>query len=166
MDRYSYSSNQKLFALIILMGIIYKSSIMNHWSTDSLYYTLTFQKLLHIIDFSKVRTFTSAANSSYDPNESKRVSCHQVYPFTDIKLCLKLYYPKKQFSVGRSLALFKYQLHLKRYIKSKRLCFGIKLNKPTSRNSIRLIFLVKIRKKMFYNGNENSDMSAPKINPL
>ena len=36
---------KKFFGLIILMGIIYKPNVLKHWSTDSLYYTPTFQKL-------------------------------------------------------------------------------------------------------------------------
>ena len=36
---------KKFFNLIIFMGIIYKSNIVKHRFTDSLYYTPTFQKL-------------------------------------------------------------------------------------------------------------------------
>ena len=44
--------------------------------------------------------------------------------------------------------------------KNKIVCFGIKLYKLTSSNSITLNFSVNSRKKMFHNGNENSDISA------
>ena len=85
------------------------------------------QKILH---------FNSKANSSYDPNDRRRGYCHQVCPFTDTKLCRKLYFPKKQLSVGKSLALFKCQLHFKQYIATKREGFGIKLYKLASSYAI------------------------------
>ena len=80
---------------------------------------------------------------------------------TDMKFCRILYYPKKQLNVGKSLALLKCQLHFKQYIKTKRVCFGIKLYKLTSSNDTTLNFSVNSRKRMFHNGDENSDMSAP-----
>ena len=75
--------------------------------------------------------FNGKANSSYDPNDGRRGCCHQVCFFTYLKLCRKLFYPKKQLSVGKSLELFKCQFHFKQYIKTKRVCFGIKLYKLT-----------------------------------
>ena len=39
------------------MGIIYKPNIPKHLPTDSLYYTATFQKLWHAIDFIYFRSF-------------------------------------------------------------------------------------------------------------
>ena len=110
--------------------------------------------------------FNGKANSSYDPNDRKRGCCYQVCLFTDMKLCHKLYYPKKQLSVGKSLALFKCQLHFKQYIKTKRVCFEIKLYKLTSSNDRTLNFSVKIKKRIFHNGNGNSDMSAPERTPF
>ena len=113
------------------MGIIYTPIILKHWFTDSLHDTQTFQKLWHVC------------------------------LFTDMNLCRKLYYPKKQLSVGKSLVLFKCQLHFKQYIKTKRVCFGIKLYKLTLSNGIILVFSLNSRKRMFHNGNGNSDVSAP-----
>ena len=113
------------------MGIIYTPNILKHWFTDSLHDTQTFQKLWHVC------------------------------LFTDMNLCRKLYYPKKQLSVGKSLVLLKCQLRFKQYIKTKRVCFGIKLYKLTSSNGTTLNFSVNSRKRMFHNGDENSDMSAP-----
>ena len=83
------------------------------------------------------------------------------FTFLYMKLCHKLYYPKKQLSVGKSFALLKCQLHFKQYIKTKRVCFGIKRYKLTSSNGTTLSFSVNSRKRMFHNGDENSDMSAP-----
>ena len=60
--------------------------------------------------------------------------------FTDMKHCCKLYYPKKQLSVGKTLVLFKCQLHFKQYIKTKRVCFGKKIYKLTSSNGETLNF--------------------------
>ena len=111
-----------------------------------------FQEFLH---------FSGKENSSYDPNDWKRGCCHQVCIFAGMKLCHKLYYPKKQLSVGKSLALFKCQLHFKQYMKTKRVCFGIELYKRISSNAITLHFSVNSRKMMFHNGDENSDMSGP-----
>ena len=110
--------------------------------------------------------FNGKANSSYDPNDRKRVCCYQVCLFTDMKLCHQLYYPKKQLNVGISLALFKCQLHFKQYIKTKRVCFEIKLYKLTSSNDRTLNFSVKIKKRIFHNGDGNSDMSAPERTPF
>ena len=48
---------------------------------------------------------------------------------------------------------------------NKRVCFGIKLYKFTSPNGTTLNFSVNSRKRMFNNGNENSDMWAPYMTP-
>ena len=96
--------------------------------------------------------FNCKANSSYDPNDGKRGCVHPVCLFTDMKLCRKLYYPKKQLSVCKSLALFKCQLHFKQYIKTKRVCFGMKLYKFTSSNCTTLNFSVNSRKGCFIMG--------------
>ena len=85
------------------------------------------------------------ANPIYDPNYRRKGCCHHIYPISDMKLCRKLYHPKKQLSVGKSLALFKCQLHFKQYIKTKRVCFRIKIYKLTSSNSITLNFSVNSR---------------------
>ena len=92
--------------------------------------------------------------------KAKSGCCHHVCLFTDMKLCLKLYYPKKQLSVGKSPVLFKCQLHFKQYIKTEIVCFGIKLYELTSSNGTTLNFSVDSRKRIFHNGDENSDMSA------
>ena len=68
--------------------------------------------------------------------------CHQVCLFTDMKLCYKHYHPKKQLGVGKSLVLFKCQLYFKQHIKTKRVCFGIKLYNLTSSNGTTLNFSV------------------------
>ena len=110
--------------------------------------------------------FSGEANSRYDPNDGRRGCCHQVCPFTNMKSCCKLSYPKNQLSVGKALALFRCQLHFKRYIKTKRVCFGVELCKLTSSNDITLNLTVNSRNRMFHNGNENSDMSAPERTPF
>ena len=110
--------------------------------------------------------FDGKVNSRYDPNDGKRGCCHQVWLFTDMKLCRILCYPKKQLSVGKSLALLKCQLHFKQYVKAKRVCFEIKLYKLTSSNGTTLNFLVNSTKRMFHNGDENSDMSATERTPF
>ena len=88
------------------------------------------------------------------------------FTFLHMELCHKLYYPKKQLSVGKSFALLKCQLHLKQYIKTKRVCFEIKLYKLTSSNGITEIFSVNSRERMFHNGGENRDMSPPEGTPF
>ena len=98
--------------------------------------------------------------------KSNSSCCHQVCLFTDMKLCRKLYYPKKQLSVGKSLVLFKCQLHFKQYIKTKRVCFRIKLYQLSSSNGTTLNFSVNSRKRMFLNGDENSDKLAPERTPF
>ena len=105
------------------------------------------------------------ANSSYDPNDGRRGCCHQVCLFTDMKLCRKLYYPKKQLGVGKLRVLFKCQLYFKHYIKTKRV-FWNKLYKLTSPNGTILNFSFNSRKRTFHNGDENSDMSAPERMPF
>ena len=96
--------------------------------------------------------FNGKANSSYYPNDGRRGCYHKVCLFTDMKLCCKRYYPQKQLSVGKSLVLFKGQLHFKQYIKTKRVCFGIKLDKLTSSNGTTLNLSVNSRNRMFHNG--------------
>ena len=125
------------------MGIIYKPNILKHSFTDSLYDAPTFQKVWHFLHFHFLQEFlhfNGKANSSYDPSDGRRGCCHHVCLFTYIKLCCKLYYPKNQLSVGKSLVLFKCQFHFKQYIKRKRVCFRIKLYKLTSSNGKTLFF--------------------------
>ena len=110
--------------------------------------------------------FNGKENSSYDSNNGRRDCCQKFCLFIDMKLCRKLYYPKKKMSVDKSLALFKCQLYFKQYIKTKRVCFGIKLYKLTSSNSTRLTSSVNSRKRIFHNKDENSDMSAPERTPF
>ena len=150
------------------MGIIYTPNILNHWFTDSLYDTPNFQKLWYVIDFIFFRNFYTSM-AKWTPAMTPMMgeeSCHQVCLYTDMKLCYKLYYPKKQLSVGKLLVFFKCQLHFKQYIKTKRVCFGIKFYRFTSSNGTTLNFSVKCRKRMFHNGDENSDTSAPERTPF
>ena len=98
--------------------------------------------------------------------KSNSSCCHQVCLFTDMKICRKLYYPKKQLSVGKSLVLFKCQLHFRQYIKTKRVFFRIKLYQLSSSNGTTLNFSVNSRKRMFLNGDENSDKLAPERMPF
>ena len=107
--------------------------------------------------------FNGKANSSYDPNDGRRGCYHQVCLFTDMKLCRKLYFPKKQLSVGKLLVLFNCQLHFEQHIKTKRLCLGIKLSKLTSSNGTTINFLVYSRKRMFHNGDENSEHQKERL---
>ena len=110
--------------------------------------------------------FNGKVNSTYALNDRKRGCCHQVCLFTDMKLYRKLYYPKKQLIVSKSLVLFKCQFHFKQYIKEKRVCFEKRPYKLTSSNGTTLNFSVNSRKRMFQNGNENSDMSAHQKEPF
>ena len=87
--------------------------------------------------------FSGKVNSSYDPNR-------------------KLYYPKKQLSVGKT---FKCQLHFEQYIRTKRVCFEIKRYGLTSSNGT-FNFSVNSRKRIFHNGDNNSDISAPERIPF
>ena len=151
------------------MGLIYTPNILKHWFTDSLYDTSTFQKLwrdrFNLLQ--EFLHFNGKANFTYDPNDGKRGCCRQVPLWNfDMKLCHKLYYPEKQMSVGKSLALFKCQLHFKQYIKTKRVCFEIKLYMLTSSYGTTLDFSINSRKRMFHNGDENNDMSAPERTPF
>ena len=59
--------------------------------------------------------------------------------------------------------LFKCQLHFEQHIKTKRLCFGIKLSKLTSSNGTTINFLVYSRKRMFHNGDENSEHQKERL---
>ena len=144
------------------MEIICKAKILMHQSTDSLYYSPTFQKVWHLIDYIYFRSFyTSITNQlpAMIPMMAKEAvvtKCSLLLLWTLPKPSC----PKKQLIVGKSLALFKCQLDFIQYIKIKRVCFGIKLNNLTSSSCITLFFSVNSRKRMFPNGNENSDISA------
>ena len=63
--------------------------------------------------------FNGKANYRYDRNDARRGCCHKICLFTDMKLCRKLQYPKKQLSAGKSIVLFKCQFHFKQYMKTK-----------------------------------------------
>ena len=98
---------------------------------------------LYVIDLhflQELSHFNGKAKSSYDPSDGRRGCCPRVCLFNDMKLCLKLCYPKKQLSVGKWLVLFKCQLHFKQYIKTKQICFGIKFYKLTSFKRLNINF--------------------------
>ena len=61
-------------------------------------------------------------------------------------------------------AVYKNKKNKTWYIKNK--CFGIKLYKLASSNGTTLNFSVNSRERMFHNGDENSDMSAPERTPF
>ena len=50
--------------------------------------------------------------------------------------------------------------------KAKRVCFGIRPYKLISSNGITINFSINSRKRVFHNGNEKSDMSAPEKTPF
>ena len=93
------------------MGTIYTPKTLKHSFADSLYHTPTSQKLRYVIDSltSGIFTLQWQSKASYDCNDGKKGCCHQIFLFTDMKLFHTLCYPKKQFSVGKSLRLFKCQ---------------------------------------------------------
>ena len=103
-----------------------------------------------VIDFTYLRNFYSSMakqTPALIPMMGKEAV---VTKFTDVKLCRKLYYPKKELSFGKSLALLKCQFHFKQYMKIKRVYFGIKLYKLTSSNGTSF----NSRKRMFHDGDE------------
>ena len=67
--------------------------------------------------------FSGKENFSYDPNDGRRDYYHQLSSFSNMKLCRKLCHLKKQLRIDKSLALFKFQLHFKQCIKTKKGCF-------------------------------------------
>ena len=150
------------------MGMIYTPNILKYSFIDSLYDTPTFQKLWHVIDFIYFRNFyTSMAKKTpaMIPMMGKEAVVIK-FTFLHMELCHKLYYPKKQLSVGKSFVLLKCQLHLKQYIKTKRVCFEIKLYKLTSSNGITEIFSVNSRERMFHNGGWEQGYVTTRRNPF
>lgn len=162
---------KKFFGLVILMGIVYKPSLPLYWSTDELYYTPIFSKVMTRDRFYLLQKFLHFNNNldpGYDPNDDERDRLHKVRPFIEMiqERCRKVYYPGKHLSVDESLVLFKGRLHFKQYIKTKRARFGIKLYELTSSDGITLDFLVYCGKGMFYNDDENSDMPTTERIPV
>ena len=138
---------KKFFGLVILMGIIHKPNLPMYWSTDSLYHTPIFSKIMTRDQFyllQKFLQFNDAADPNYNPNDDERDHLHKVRLFMEMirEWCCKVYYSEKQLSVDESLVLFKGRLHVKQYIKTKRARFGIKLYELTSSDGITLDFLV------------------------
>lgn len=95
------------FGLITWIRIIYKVYFLMHLFTDSLYYTKFFEVMTcdRFQILQKFLPFNGNANCSYDPNDGNRNCCHQVFPFNNMKLGRKLYYPKKKVNLGKSLVL-------------------------------------------------------------
>ena len=153
---------KKFFGLVILMGIIHKPNLPMYWSTDSLYHTPIFSKILTPDRFcllQKFLHFSDNADPNCNPNDDERDRLHKVRPFMEMirERCRKVYCPGKQLSANESLVLFK-GLHFEQYIKTKRARFSIKLYELTSSDGITLDFLVYCGRGMFYNYNEHSDM--------
>ena len=154
---------KKFFGLLVLMGIIHKPNIPMYWSTDSLYYTPIFSKVMTRDRFTLLQKFLHFNDNNdvnYDPDSPERDRLHKVRPFIEMitERCRKVYYPGKNLSVDESLVLFKGRLHFKQYIKTKRARFGIKLYELTTSDGITLDLLVYCGKGMFHNDDVNSDM--------
>ena len=146
------------------MGIIYTPNILKHWFTDSLYDTPTFQKLWHVIDFiffSYFYTSVAKQTPAMIPMMGEEAVVTKFAFLLIWNLVVNFTILKNSWVFANHLFLFKCQLHFKQYIKTKRVCFGIKRYKLTSSNGTTLSFSVNSRKRMFHNGDENSDMSAP-----
>ena len=157
MDRYSTDilKIQKIFGLITLMGIIYTPNILKYSFIDSLYDTPTFQKLWHVIDFIFFRNFyTSMAKQTpaMIPMMGEEAVVTKFAFLLIWNLVVNFTILKNSWVFANHLFLFKCQLHFKQYIKTKRVCFEIKLYNLTSSNGTTLIFSVNSRKRMFQMG--------------
>ena len=83
-------------------------------------------------------------NATYNAEVADRDRLHKIRPLLDLipKQCLKVYGPGRFLSVDESLVLFKGQVHLRQYIKTKRIRFGLKLYKLTTSDGMTLDVLV------------------------
>ena len=144
---------EKFFGLVILMGIIHKPNLPMYWSTDSLYHTPIFSKIMARDRFYLLQKFLhfSNADPNYNPNDDERDHLHKVCLFMEMisEKCRKVYYPGKQLSVDKSRVLFKGCLHFKQYIKTKMARFGIKFYELTSSDGITLDFIVFVAEECF-----------------
>ena len=151
------------------MRITYTPNILNHWFTGSLYDTKTFQKLWHLIDFIFFRTFNTLMarqTPAMIPMMGEEAVVTKFAFLLIWNLVVNFTILKNSWVFANHLFLFKCQLHFKQYIKTKRVCFEIKLYMLTSSYGTTLDFSINSRKRMFHNGDENNDMSAPERTPF
>ena len=78
---------KKFFGLVILMGIIHKPKLPMWWSTESLYHTPIFSKIMACGLFyllEKCLDFNDNADPNYNPNYDKRDRFYKVRPFMEM----------------------------------------------------------------------------------
>ena len=79
------------------MGIIHKPNLPMYWSTDNLYHTPVFSKIMTRDRFYLLQKFLHVndnADHHYNPNDDERDRLHKVRPFMEMirERCRKVYY--------------------------------------------------------------------------
>ena len=94
---------KKFFGLVILIRIIHKPNLPMYWSTDSLYHTPIFSKIMTRDRYYLLQKFLHVndnADPNYNPNDDEKDRLHKVCLFMDMirEQCSKVYYPGKQLT--------------------------------------------------------------------
>ena len=111
-------------AMLVLMGIIHKRRISMYWTKDGMVSTPVFSQLMRRDRFLLTLRFLHFAdNRNYNPAHPDRNQLYKIRQVSDMirRRCSEAFYLGKKLSVDENLVLFK------KYIKSKRARFGIKL---------------------------------------
>ena len=151
------------------MVIIYIPKILKHWFTGSLYDTPTFQKLWHVIDFIFFRNlYTSMAKQTpaIIPMMGEETVVTKFAFLLIWNFVINFTILKSSWVLANHLCYLNVNFISSSIWKQKRVCFGIKLYKLTSSNSTTLNISVNSRKRIFHNGDEINDMSAPERTPF
>ena len=121
---------RQFIALQVLTGIVKKTQISQHWSTDPFLRSTIFNKVITRNRFQSITKFLHFNNNSkYDIRDPTRDRLYKVRPLVE---CLvgkfkAAYTPDKNLLIDEELLLWKGRMGFKQYIPNKRSRFDIKM---------------------------------------
>lgn len=115
---------QRLFGLVMLMGIIRKPSLKSYWSTDPKQATPYFNSIMSRDKFHKILGALHFVDNDI-PSEDRGNKINPVLRLLTQRFAA-VYQPKKHIAIDETLLLYKGRLIFKQYIPKKRARFGMK----------------------------------------
>ena len=144
--------------VVLVLKVTGQLLFINHQSLNTIYSTPIFSQVMKRDRFELIVKFLLFNdNSTYDSTDADRDRLHKVRPLM-IDGLRERWRKFKNLSVDESLVLFKGRLHFKKFIQTKRVCFGIKLFELCTSPGITLDLLVYCGKGMFSDDDLGEDM--------
>lgn len=117
-------------AICILQGLIKKPEERMYWSSNEMWSTPIFPKLMNLRRYISIkRNLHFSNNETFDRNTHPNPKLCKIWPIYEIinNKCSSLYIPERDITIDESLMLYKGRLGWVQYIPLKRARFGIKL---------------------------------------